>query len=155
VDPAARWWNHIYVGCIVDISEILTVSIFKAKWLPNGCCRYSIGKQGTVSILTAKSLPVPTDLLTCTMRTGRDHWVVISPWRWRHKTSQILAVQPTSSWWHHPETGSILELDKLFFSEFKFWEVESSYSQIILHLECLYIQIKTVSLTLATVSLNG
>jgi len=32
---------NVHVGCISDISDILTVSIFKAKRIPSGPYRYS------------------------------------------------------------------------------------------------------------------
>jgi len=31
-------WHLADAVCFTDISEILTVSIFKAKWLPSGSC---------------------------------------------------------------------------------------------------------------------
>lgn len=56
-----------------SVSDIFTVSIIKAKWLPSG----SIGP-----IRSSRALA--TELWTCNISTGRGHFIVTSPLRRRH-----------------------------------------------------------------------
>jgi len=46
VAPVSEWWNSVNVGCIANVSDILTDPFFRMKWQPTG---YWPGEMGTVS----------------------------------------------------------------------------------------------------------
>jgi len=65
VDSIVGRWHHVHVGCTVNISGILTVSIFKAVHTAQ---------------VHKSNRAIPTDL-SC---ISRNIWIVILPWRWKH-----------------------------------------------------------------------